>query len=421
MPAHIHTQPTPTLEAMYSQGQQPHDQAGSQQKYQQDFAQQPHNFPANQQMPQHPQMLPQQQQAPFDMPFDQGMYTGQDPHNQQYAHEGVPPTHQQNESAQYPAFDPAAAAWEQEHVTEVNNDPPPFTGFPQQGGAHISQNQAARDAELLSRRRRVQALDEERERQETLQAMAVSARDAPDFEELEEQHQQQLHQAQLLSLDAWEQDIRRQIEQQGHANQPNAAYDDNAYAQMATGMGQQGSAFSDPRGRYPLYSPTPTLQDHNAAKQAQYHPAASYAGPSQAASGIHQADFGHPAASHISPAQSIYGEPTQMPPPMGIPAPNAAGLAPMQNPAASSVDLGFSSPPPPSQTPTRGVPIADAARNLAAENGRRHDTYDAWKQRQAGQQDRGATPSEYTVRTSYNAGSEASISQYGSKGKGRMI
>lgn len=420
MPAQIPTQPTPTLEAMYSQGRQSYDQPGGQHQYQQDFAQQPHDFPASQQMPQDPQMRSQQQQAPFATPFDQGMYTGQDLQNQQYPHEAVPPVRQENQGTQYPAFNPAASAWEQEHVTEVN-DGSPFTDFPQQGGPQKSQNQAARDAELLSRRQRVQALDEERVRQETLQVIAISARDAPDLEELEEQLQQQIHQAQLLSLDAWEQEIRRQIEQQGQANQPNAAYDDSAYPQMGAGMGQQGSAFSDPRGGYSLYSPTPTLQGHHAAQQAQYHPAASYAGPSQAASGIHQADFGHPAAPNISQAQSVHGGPTQMPPPMGMRAPSVAGFAPMHNPAASSVNLGFSSPPPPSQTPTRGVPMADAARNLTSEDQRRWDGFEAYQQRQPGQQGGGATPSEYTVRTSYDDGSEANTKQYGSKGKGRMV
>lgn len=259
MPAHIPTQPTPTLDAMYSQGQQPYQQPGGQQQNQQDFTQQPHSFPANQQMPQDPQMLSQQQQGPLAMPFDQGMYTGRDPQNPQYPQETVSPNQQQNQGAQYPAFDTAATAWEQEHVTEVNNDPP-FTGFSQQGEPHISQNQAARDAELHSARQRIQALDAARERQETLQAIAISAREATDSEELEEQ---------LLSLDAWKQDIRRQIEGQGQASQANVAYDDNAYAQMAVGMRQQGAGFSDPRGGNPIYSP-----NANAAR-LQFCPASS--------------------------------------------------------------------------------------------------------------------------------------------------
>lgn len=406
MPMYPPTQATPTLEAMYSQDQQPHQQPMPP-VAQQNFPQQQSAFQGKQQMQQFPQQQHFGQQTQPNMPMNQDIYGEQE---QQYPYSpDLSTIYEQTEGSRsaHPGFGPAATPWEQEHVTEVNEEPP-FTGFNQPSGHQVPQNavKATREAELFAARQRVQALEAEREEREFSRAMAISAREAPDDAALEEQLQQQLHQAQLLSLNAYEEDIRRQIEQQS-----NPAYNDDPYTPMASGAANQGFNYPDPRGGSQMYSPAPTLQGHNAAQQPQFHPPASHAAPSQAASGIYHPEIVSPTASHISQPNSYQGGPIPMPPPpMNIPGPNPAG---------SGDNFAWTPPP---QTPTPGVPPEQAAGNLAAEDARR---WEAYNRAQAMQQDGGrsatSTPSQYTGRSVYSPSiSEASTVRNGSKGKGRM-
>lgn len=335
---------TPQLDTMYSQGgpqqyAQPvhQDNMGYGQQgfvqQPQGFAQQPQIFNDGNNLNVEQQQVPQnfaqqfpaqeyQQQAQFDPSMNVGAQPGhfvqeQQPLQQQQAGpQAVPQAGYQfvSEGGQ-PAWlgpqpvntgnvDPSA--WEQAHVTEVNHQP---MGPPPPTSQQHQQNQAIRELELQNVRQRIEALEAEREQQEVAQALAASARDAPDSAEIEEQLQQQIHQAQLLSLDAWEQEVRWKLQQ------------------------QQG----------------------------------------------------------------------QMPPP---PIPSARD---------SVSNLGFRSPTPRSQTPTRGVPLSDAARNAAAEDAQRWEAY--YRGLNAHDGASVSAGSEYTVMPEYSEGSTA---RGGSKGKGRM-
>jgi hypothetical protein len=332
---------TPQLDTMYSQGvPQRYEQPVQQENLgyaQQGFVQQPQGFTqqprvfqdantANveqiQQIPQNfAQQFPaqeNQQQAHFDPSMNAGAQPGQFLQEQQplqqqqaapqagyqFVQEGGQPAWLGPQPVNTGNID--LSAWEQAHVTEVNHqpmEPPPPTTQQQQ------RTQAMRELELQNARQRIEALEAEREQQEVAQALAASARDAPDSAEIEEQLQQQIHQAQLLSLDAWEQEVRWKLQQQQ----------------------------------------------------------------------------------------------SQMPPP---PTPSARG---------SVSNLGFRSPIPRSQTPTRGVPLGDAARNAAAEDAQRWAAYRRGMNAQDGASVSGG--SEYSVIPEY---SEASTARGGSKGKGRM-
>jgi hypothetical protein len=396
---------TPQLNAMYSQGglqqyEQPVQQENlgyAQQGFiqqPQEFTQQPQAFQDNnsanvEQMQQAPQNFAQQvpaqeyhQPAQFDPSMNPGNQQGQFQQGQQpFLQQQAAPQAgyqfvQEGGQPAWPGQQPVntgnagphadAAAWEQAHVTEVNDNagfnqqlfaggPPPPTSQQQH------QNQAIREAELHNARQRIEALEAEREQQEVAQALAASARDAPDLADIEEQLQQQIHQAQLLSLDAWEQEVRRKLQQQqGGNNQAGGMYDGGIgggswQQQPLTPPSHLGSNFSDPRGGAALNGPVPSMQQG------------------------------------------------QMPPP------------PIPSARSSVSNLGFRSPTPRSQTPTRGVPLSDAARNAAAEDAQRWEAY------QRGQNAHGGASvsagSEYTV---IPEDSEASTARGGSKGKGRM-
>jgi hypothetical protein len=398
---------TPRLNAMYSQGgqqlyQQPtqqenlaHEQQGFVQRSQ-GFTQRPQVFQDNrnanlEQMQQAPQNLEQQvpareyhQQAQIDPSMNPGAQQGQFLQKQQppqQQHQAAPQAGYQfaQDRGQPPAWpgpqpvnaeivapDADASACEQTHVTEVNDN----AGFNQQRFADRAppptshrqqQNQAIREAELHNARQRIEALEAEREQQEVAQALASSARDAPDRADIEEQLQQQIHQAQLLSLDAWEQEVRRTLQQQqGGNNQAGGMYDGGTgggswQQQPLAPPSHLGSNFSDPRGGAALNGPIPSMQQG------------------------------------------------QMPPP---PTPSARG---------SVSNLGFRSPTPRSQTPTRGVPLSDATRNAAAEDAQRWEAYHRGQNAQGGASV--SAGSEYTILPEY---SEASTARGGSKGKGRM-
>jgi hypothetical protein len=343
---------TPQLDTMYSQGvPQQYEQPVQQENVgygQQGFVQQPQGFVQQpqifndgdnvnveqQQVPQNfAQQFPAQeyqQQAQFDPSMNSSAQPGQflqehQPFQQQQAppqagyqfvQEGAQPAWPGSQPVNTGNVEPHAdaSAWEQAHVTEVNDNAgfnrQQFAGGPQPPTSQQQQQtQAMRELELQNARQRIEALEAEREQQEVAQALAASARDAPDSAEIEEQLQQQIHQAQLLSLDAWEQEVRWKLQQ------------------------QQG----------------------------------------------------------------------QMPPP---PTPSARG---------SVSNLGFRSPIPRSQTPTRGVPLGDAARNAAAEDAQRWAAYRRGMNAQDGASVSGG--SEYSVIPEY---SEASTARGGSKGKGRM-
>ena len=397
---------TPQLNARYSQGgqqqyQQPthqenlaHEQQGFVQQSQ-GFTQRPQvlqdnsnaNFEKMQQAPRNfEQQVPAQEhhwQAQFDPSMNPGAQQGQFLQEQQppqQQHQAAPQAGYQfaQDGGQPPAWpgrqpvnagnvapDAGASAWEQAHVTEVNDNagfnqqqfaggPPPPTSQQQQ------QNQAIRELELHNAHQRIEALEAEREQQEIAQALAASARDAPDSADIEEQLQQQIHQAQLLSLDAWEQEVRKKLqEQQGGNNQAGGMYDGGigggSWQQQPLALPSHlGSNFSDPRGGAALNGPIPSMQQG------------------------------------------------QMPPP---PTPSARG---------SVSNLGFRSPTPRSQTPTRGVPMSDATRNAAAEDAQRWEAYHRGQNAHGGSVSAG---SEYTAIPKY---SETSTARGGSKGKGRI-
>jgi len=384
---------TPQLDAMYSQGgpQQPVHQENA--GYgQQGSVQQPQPFhdgnnAINEQMQQTPQNFAQQfpaqeyhQTAQFDLSMDTNAQPGQfqqdhRPLQQQAAPqagyqlgpEGGQPIRPGSQSAHAGnvVADTDASAWEQAHVTKVNDNAglnnQPSRPLPRKSRQQ-QQSQSLRELELHNARRRVEALEVEREQQEIAQALAASARDAPNFADIEEQLQQQIHQAQLLSLDAWEREVRWKIQeqQQQHSvnNQANSTYDGDGglpwQGQPSTLPSHLGSNFSDPRHGVALNGPIPMMQG-------------------------------------------------QMPPP---PTPSARG---------SVSNLGFRSPTPRSQTPTRGIPLTDAARNAAAEDAQRWEAYHRGLNAHDGASV--STATEYTVIPEY---SEASTARGGSKGKGRM-
>jgi hypothetical protein len=390
---------TPQLNAMYLQGgpqqyEQPVQQENlgyAQQGFiqqPQEFTQQPQAFQDNnsanvEQMQQAPQNFAQQvpaqeyhQPAQFDPSMNPGNQQGQFQQGQQpFLQQQAAPQAgyqfvQEGGQPAWPGQQPVntgnagphadAAAWEQAHVTEVNDNagfnqqlfaggPPPLTSQQQH------QNQAIREAELHNARQRIEALEAEREQQEVAQALAASARDAPDLADIEEQLQQQIHQAQLLSLDAWEQEVRRKLQQQQGGMYDGGIGGGSWQQQPLAPPSHLGSNFSDPRGGAALNGPVPSMQQG------------------------------------------------QMPPP------------PIPSARSSVSNLGFRSPTPRSQTPTRGVPLSDAARNAAAEDAQRWEAY------QRGQNAHGGASvsagSEYTVIPEY---SETSTARGGSKGKGRM-
>jgi hypothetical protein len=389
---------TPQQNAMCSQGaqhqsEQPVPQenlAHGQQGFIQQpegFVQQPQGFQDNsnanieqmQQTPQNFAQVPAQeyhQQAQFDPSMNPGAQQGQFQQGQQpFQQQQAAPQAgyqfvQEGGQTAWPGPQPVnvgniapnadASAWEQAHVTVVNDNagfdkqqfaggPPPPTSQQQQ------QNQAQRELELHNARQRIEALEAEREQQEVAQALAASARDAPDSADIEEQLQQQIHQAQLLSLDAWEQEVRRKLQQQQGGMYDGGIGGGSWQQQPLAPPSHLGSNFSDPRGGAALNGPVPSMQQG------------------------------------------------QMPPP------------PIPSARSSVSNLGFRSPTPRSQTPTRGVPLNDAARNAAAEDAQRWEAY------QRGQNAHGGASmsagSEYTVMPEY---SEASTARGGSKGKGRM-
>ena len=394
---------TPQLNAMYSQEgpqqyQQPAQQDNSGYGQQgfvqqpQDFVQQPQGFQDNnthgEQMQQAPQNFTQQtpvqeyhQQAQFDPSMNLSAQPGQFPQGQQplQQQQSAPPAvNQFVQEGQHPAWPGSqpvntgnvapqedASAWEQAHVTEVNDN----TDFSYQPSGHApptsqqqQQNQAMRELELHNARQRIEALEAEREQHEIAQALAASARDAPDSAEIEEQFQQMIHQAQLLSLDAWEQEVRWKIQeqQQGGNSQPGTAYDGGSgggswQKQPLAPPSHLGSNFSDPRRGAALHGPVPAMQQ------------------------------GHMPSPAVSSARG------------------------------SVSNLGFRSPTPRSQTPTRGVPLRDAARNAASEEAQRWEAY----HRGLNAHDSASVSAgtEYTVIPEY---SEASTARGGSKGKGRM-
>jgi hypothetical protein len=388
---------TPQLDTMYSQGvPQQYEQPVQQENVgygQQGFVQQPQIFNDGNNVNVEQQQVPQnfaqqfpaqeyQQQAQFDPSMNSSAQPGQflqehQPFQQQQAppqagyqfvQEGAQPAWPGSQPVNTGNVEPHAdaSAWEQAHVTEVNDNAgfnrQQFAGGPQPPTSQQQQQtQAMRELELQNARQRIEALEAEREQQEVAQALAASARDAPDSAEIEEQLQQQIHQAQLLSLDAWEQEVRWKIQQQQGGNiQPGMAYDGSAdgdfwQQQPLAPPSHLGSNFSDPRGGAALNGPIPSMQQG------------------------------------------------QMPPP---PTPSARG---------SVSNLGFRSPTPRSQTPTRGVPLSDAARNAAAEDAQRWEAYHRGLNAHEGASV--SAGSEYTVMPEY---SEASTARCGSKGKGRM-
>jgi hypothetical protein len=406
---------TPQLDAMYSQGGpqqygQPaqqenlgHSQQGFVQQPQdfvqqpQDFVQQPQGFVQQpqglqnndnngEQMQQAPQNFVQQipaqeyhQSAQFDPSMNLSGQPGQFSQGQPLQQQAAPQAGYQfgPEGGGQPAWSGSQAAntgnvasqeddsaWEQAHVTEVNDT----AGFNYQPSGHSppisqqqQQNQAIRERELHDARQRIGALEAEREQHEIMQALAASARDAPDSAEIEEQLQQQIHQAQLLSLDAWEQEVRWKIQEQrqGGNGQPGIAYDGGSgggswQRQPLAPPSHLVSDFSDPRRGAALHGPAPSMQR------------------------------GH------------------MPPPS-----NSSARGSISN-------LGFRSPTPRSQTPTRGVPISDAARNASTEEAQRWAAY----HRNLNAHD-GASVSAGTEYTDIPEYSEASTARGGPKGKGR--
>jgi hypothetical protein len=400
---------TPQLDSMYSQGGpqqygQPvqqenlgHGQQGFVQQPQdfaqqpQGFVQQPQGFQDNdnngEQMQQAPQNFARQipvqeyhQSAHFDPSMNLSGQTGQFSQGQPLQQQAAPQagyqfgpegggqdawTGSQAANTGNAAPQEDASAWEQAHVTEVNDT----SGFNYQPSGHPpptsqqqQQNQAVRELELHNARQRVEALEAEREQHEIAQALAASARDAPDSAEIEEQLQQQIHQAQLLSLDAWEQEVRWKIQEQQHGgnSHPGIATDGGRgggswQKQPLAPPSHLGSDFSDPRRGAALHGPAPAMQR------------------------------GH------------------MPPPS-----NSSARASVSN-------LGFRSPTPRSQTPTRGIPLSDAARNAATEEAQRWAAYNRGLNAHDGASVSAST--EYTDIPEY---SEASTARGGSKGKGRM-
>jgi hypothetical protein len=394
---------TPQLDAMYSQGgpqqygqpaQQDNFENGQQSFVQQpqDFVQQPQGFQDNdnngEQMPQAPQNFAQQipvqeyhQPAQFDPSINPSAQPGQFSQGQLLQQQATPQAGYQfgPEGGGQPAWTGSQAAnignvapqedvsaWEQAHVTEVNDN----AGFDNQPSRPLpptsqqqQQNQAMRELELQNARQRVESLEAEREQQDIAQALAASARDAPDSADIEEQLQQQIHQAQLLSLDAWEQEVRWKIQeqqQQGGNSQPGIAHDGGSgggpwQKQPLAPPSHFGSDVSDPRRGAALHGPAPAMQQGRM-------------------------------------------------PPLSIP--SARG---------SVSNLGFRSPTPRSQTPTRGVPLSGAARNASTEEAQRWAAY----HRSLNAHD-GASVSADTEYTDIPEYSEASTARGGSKGKGRM-
>jgi hypothetical protein len=291
MPMPMQNASTPQLDAMYPQGgPQQYEQPAQQENFgygQQGFIQQPQVFQDgnnanNEQMQQAPQNFAQHfpaqeyhQQAQFVPSTNAGAQPGQFPQGQPPLQQGAPPAgyqfEQEGGQAVWPSQPPAqtdynephadASAWEQAHVTEVNHQPSrplPPTSQQQQ------QNQAIREAELHNARQRIEALEAEREQQEVAQALAASARDAPDFADIEEQLQQEIHRAQLLSLDAWEQEVRWKIQeeqQQGGNSQAGGIGGGGGswQKQPLVPPSHLGSNFSDPRGGAALHGPVPTM------------------------------------------------------------------------------------------------------------------------------------------------------------------
>lgn len=82
------------------------------------------------------------------------------------------------------------------------------------------------------------------------------------------------------------------------------------------------------------------------------------------------------------------------------------------SPAASGVNMGWSVPPSPPQSSTRGIPLEEASQYLAAEDALRQQGFLRYQGSAGGGSE---TPSEYTVHTPY-AATEASTA----KDKGRM-
>jgi hypothetical protein len=305
MPMHIPTQPSPQLDAVYSQPGQVPNQAY-------DPLDPAHTLPGFVSQQQMPQAFPQTpQQAPYGMPINPHGAAGQ-------YHD---PTQQFQQQAA-----PAGSAWEQANVAEANNTAAQFPGFDQAvpPSAQAQQNQALRDEQLFHARQRIEALEEERERLEMQRALEISARDVPGHVEMEEQLQNDLYQAQMQSLEVWERELR-----QGIAGQGSVAH-----------------------GGYRM----PPPQD--------------------AAGG-----FGH----------------VQFPP---------------ASASASGVNMGWNNPPPPPQTPTRGIPLDEAAQNLPAEDAKRQAAFARFQGGDGG----GETRSEYIVHPAFT-GIEASTV----KGKGRMV
>lgn len=372
MPMQTPTTPTPELNAMYGQqNAQPNEQMYGQQ----DPAQYAPSLHGQHQMPQAPQgfaQQPPQQQAQYVMPM-----TPEGAAGQYYQQQAAPPNAQNfaygsnvGTPGPQPGYGPADSAWEQANVTEAKNAAPPFTGF---DPASAQQAQAMREQELFNARQRIEALEAERERLETEQALAISAQFAPNDAELEEQFQKQFHEAQLQSINTWEEGLRRHIALQGLGNQQGGG----PYVGLHMDVG------------------TPNLQ-------TQFNPPIS-----RAASIVNPASVASPGPSYAS----VHGG-QQMPAASSISGHDAADFAHMQHPAAGGGSMGWTSPPDPSQTPTRGIPPDEALQYQPAEDARRWEAFNQARSASAGT----ATPSEYTVRS----GTGASAAGHGSKGKGRM-
>lgn len=210
MPMQDPTMSTPQVDAMYPQNPQMDEQFYGQQ----DPTQHAPAFPGHQQMPQGPQAFPQppphaQPGMPMPMPMGPEGAAEQYFHPaQQFQRQPGPPGAPGFVDA---GFGPEGPEWEQANVTEVNNAAPP-PGF---DPAMRQQNQAIRAQQLFEARQRIEALEEERERREIQQALAISAMGAPADEELEEQFLKQIHDVQVESLENWERTLRRQYEGQG--------------------------------------------------------------------------------------------------------------------------------------------------------------------------------------------------------------
>jgi hypothetical protein len=117
-------------------------------------------------------------------------------------------------------------------VTGANS----FANINQTPNPSAQQAQALRDAEPFAARQRIEALELEHERQEVQKALTLSAMIAPGAEELEEQFRDQLHKAEMESLEMWERNVRRQFEQQGEPSYANVGYshmDADAVSQQA--------------------------------------------------------------------------------------------------------------------------------------------------------------------------------------------